>query len=802
MEQDYTEFRLNKFKPMIKYSLTAILLSTSLTVTAQVNNKSNLQGFKLRDVKLLPSVFKNAETVDLRYIMEMKPDRLLAPYLREAGLKPKAESYGNWENTGLDGHIGGHYLTALALMYASNGNKEALTRLNYMIDELKKCQDANGDGYVGGVPGSKTLWAAVKKGEVDAIKKKWVPFYNIHKTFAGLRDAYLYTGNQTAKTMFIKFGDWFANMSTTLSPQQIQQMLQIEHGGINETLADVYWLTGDKKYLTAAYAFSHEAIVKPLEAGEDKLTGLHANTQIPKIIGFKRIADLNNDKNYDKAAAYFWETVVKNRTVAIGGNSVGEHFNPVNNFSSMINSVEGPETCNTNNMLKLTTALFLSNPKVSYMDYYERALYNHILSSQHPINGGFVYFTPMRPGHYRVYSQPHEAMWCCVGTGIENHAKYGELIYAHDKNDLFVNLFIPSKLNWKQKGLTVTQQTTFPEEEKTKITINEVKAGGPFAINVRYPSWVKPGTFKVLVNGREFRTTAQPSTYVSIKRAWKKGDVIIIQLPMQTKTELLPDGSNYEAVVHGPIVLAAKIGENDLTRLRADDSRMGHVAPGKQYPLQEMPMFVSSTTNDASLIKSIEGQPLTYSVSGLVYPAKYNSLKLIPFYKLHDSRYVLYWQKETPQTIIPIQQKLAESEAAAAKLRAQTIDLVMAGEQQPESDHFIESDNSATGLNRAMHYRNAKGWFSYNLIDKNKEAVALRITYFGRDRNKNFSILINDKPLAKVSLDGTKGNDFYTVDYPITEDIVRSPNGTLKVKFLAADGSTTGDIYEVRLMRR
>jgi hypothetical protein len=213
-------------------------------------------------------------------------------------------------------------------------------------------------------------------------------------------------------------------------------------------------------------------------------------------------------------------------------------------------------------------------------------------------------------------------------------------------------------------------------------------------------------------------------------------------------------------------------------------------------------MFVSNTNDDASFIKPIPGQPLTYSAAGLVYPAKYNNLKLIPFYKLHDSRYVLYFEKETPQSVIPIQQKLAESEAAAAKLRAMTVDLVMAGEQQPESDHFIDSDNSSTGLNRGMHYRNAKGWFSYNLIDKNKEASALRVRYFGRDRNKQFSILINEKPLAKVALDGTKGNDFYTVDYPITEDILRASNGTLKVKFLATDGSTTGDIYEVRLMRK
>ncbi|MEO8886038.1 MAG: glycoside hydrolase family 127 protein [Mucilaginibacter sp.] len=785
----------------MKFKIIPALLILTLPAVAQVVPNTKLQGFRLQDVKLLPSIFKDAETTDLHYMMEMKPDRLLAPYLREAGLKPKAESYGNWENTGLDGHIGGHYLTALSLMYASNGNAEALRRLNYMISELKKCQDANGDGYVGGVPGSKQLWDEVRKGNFAGFKKKWVPFYNIHKTFAGLRDAYLYTGNETAKEMFIKMGDWFVNLSNSLNQQQIQELLQTEQGGINETLADVYALTSDKKYLTAAYAFSHQTVLLPLEEQQDKLTGLHANTQIPKIVGFERIAELNNDKSYKTAAEFFWETVVDHRTVAIGGNSVSEHFNPADNFSSMINSVEGPETCNTNNMLKLTKELFLADPKVKYMDFYERALYNHILSSQHPGNGGFVYFTPMRPGHYRVYSQPQEAMWCCVGTGIENHAKYGELIYAHDKNDLFVNLYIPSKLNWKQKGLILTQTTSFPEEEKTTITINDVKPG-TFAINVRYPSWVKQGAFEILINGKEFKTAEQQATYVSIKRQWKKGDKISIKLPMQTKMELLPDGSNYEAVVHGPIVMAAKVGNADMNNLMADGSRMGHVANGKIYPLQEMPMFVSNTTSDdASFIKPINGEPLTYTAAGLVYPAKYNNLQLIPFYKLHDSRYVIYWEKETPQTIVPIQQKLAESEAAAAKLAAMTLDKVATGEQQPESDHFMEIDNSTSGLNRGMHYRNAKGWFSYKMTDKTNEAAILRITYMGRDRNKKFSILLNNQTIAQVALDGTHGNDIYTVDYPIT-NIAKPADGIYTVKFAAADGSATGDIYEVRLMKK
>ena len=789
-------------KPLfIALTLSATVAEAQTGKTTAVKSTA-LQAFRLQDVKLLPSVFKDAETTDLHYIMAMKPDRLLAPYLREAGLKPKAESYGNWENTGLDGHIGGHYLTALALMYASNGNPEALTRLNYMINELKKCQDANGDGYVGGVPGSRALWADVKKGDLSSFKKKWVPFYNIHKTFAGLRDAYLYTGNQTAKTMFIKYGDWFVDLSKKLSADQIQNLLGTEHGGLNETLADVYALTSDKKYLDAAYAFSHQGILKPLENKEDKLNGLHANTQIPKIIGFERIAELNGDKEYKSAAEFFWETVVKNRTVAIGGNSVREHFNPANNFSTMINDIQGPETCNTNNMLKLTRALFLDNPQVAYMDFYERALYNHILSSQHPETGGFVYFTPMRPGHYRNYSQPQEAMWCCVGTGIENHAKYGELIYAHNNDNLYVNLFIPSKLSWKQKGLILTQQTAFPESEKTSFTINSITSKASFAINVRYPSWVKQGEFKVLVNGKVLTIPEQRSTYVAIKRVWKKGDVITIQLPMQTKMEKLPDGSNYEAVVHGPIVLAAKVNLPVNMPLLADDSRMGHEAKDKQYPLQEMPMFVSNTNDDASFIKPVAGKPLTYTAANLIYPAKYNNLQLIPFYKLHDSRYVIYWERETPQSIIPIQQKLAETETAKAKLAALTIDMVTPGEQQPEADHFIASENSNTGITRNVHFRNAKGFFSYKLNDKNKEAVALRVTYLGRDRDKKFAIQVNDKEIAQVTLDGSRGNDLYTVDYPIENDIVKAANGILTVKFTANSGSTTGDIYEVRLLRK
>jgi len=403
---------------------------------------AQMQSFKLQDVKLTDGMFKKAQDVDLKYILELNPDKLLAPYLIDAGLPLKANRYGNWESSGLDGHIGGHYLSALAMMYASTGNAELKTRLDYMVNELALCQAKNGNGYVGGIPNGKVFWERIHKGDIDGstfgLNNTWVPIYNIHKLFAGLRDAYEIADNQQAKQVLIGLGDWFIELIKPLSTEQIQHVLDTEHGGINETFADLYIITKDKKYLDAAERLSHLKILNPLLEKQDKLTGLHANTQIPKVIGFEKIATLTHNDDWEHASEYFWQNVTQTRSVAFGGNSVREHFNPTNNFKEMLESNQGPETCNSYNMLRLTMALFLNNNDVSYLDYYERTLYNHILSTQHPEKGGFVYFTPIRPNHYRVYSQPETSMWCCVGSGIENHTKYGELIYSHSENDVFV----------------------------------------------------------------------------------------------------------------------------------------------------------------------------------------------------------------------------------------------------------------------------------------------------------------------------------------------------------------------------
>ncbi len=774
-----------------------LFISTILYAQTQ----KQVEYFNLNDIRLLDSPFKNAQDTDLRYILVLNPDRLLAPFLRESGLKPKAESYTNWENTGLDGHIGGHYLSALSLMYASTGNEEIKRRLDYMIDELQRCQDANGNGYIGGVPGGNEIWDEIAAGNIRAAKfslnGKWVPLYNIHKTYAGLRDTWLYTGNEKAKVMLVKMTDWAIRLVSQLSDEQIQNMLSSEYGGLNETFADVAAITGDKKYLRLAHQFSHQIILEPLLRKEDKLTGLHANTQIPKVIGFKRIADLEENNDWSDAAKFFWETVVENRSVCIGGNSANEQFHSAHDFSKMINGIQGPETCNTYNMLRLSKMFYETSLDKRYIEYYERALYNHILSTQHPENGGLIYFTQMRPGHYRVYSQPETSMWCCVGSGIENHAKYGELIYAHTDNELYVNLFIPSRLNWKDNNIEVIQENRFPDEPKTTLTINPAKTID-FTLKLRYPDWVKSGELKVLINGKEQKVEKNTDGYVSFKRNWKKGDAVVIIMPMHIEAEQLPDGSNYYSFLYGPIVLAAKNGTEDMPGLYADDNRKGHEARGRRIPLKDMPILVSEPEKIVEKLIPVAGKPLTFFLTSL-YPAeKWNGMELIPFFRIHDSRYIIYWPQATEDHVIALQTEVENKEAEKLRLDAITIDEILCGLQQPESDHFIQFENSNTGYTDENHWRDADGWFSYQLQNKNKKAAYLYITYFGQGDNRKFDIFINDEKITPINLNREKEEKIVEAVYSIPENTANKE--IMTVRFVAQAESRTAKLIEVRLL--
>lgn len=778
-----------------------LLLALALVVTGA---GAATQPFPLSSVRLLDGPFLEAQSTDLRYLMALDADRLLAPFLREAGLPAKSPSYGNWESTGLDGHMGGHYVSALALMWASTGDAEVKRRLDYVIAELKRCQDALGNGYIGGIPDGAKAWGEVAKGDLKvdsfSVNGRWVPWYNVHKMFAGLRDAWVHAGNADARAMLVRMSDWALRLTTPLSDAQMQDMLRAEHGGMNEVLADVAEMTGDPRYLALARRFSHQAVLQPLAAGQDKLTGLHANTQIPKVIGFARIAQLTSEPDGRRAAEFFWRTVVDKRTVAIGGNSVKEHFHPDTDFKPMLNEVEGPETCNSYNMLKLTALLSQASPEQgAYTDYYERTLYNHILASQHPGEGGFVYFTPMRPQHYRVYSQVHEGMWCCVGSGIESHARHGEFIYAHDGDALYVNLFIASTLDWRERGIHLTQSTRFPDESRTRLTVHDA---GEFALKIRYPGWVAPGALKVKLNGRPVAVKARPGGHVELRRNWRAGDQVDVELPMRATLEPMPGLKNYVAVLHGPIVLAAKTPQpGEKLSFRADASRMGHIAQGAVCPQEAAPVFVSDRADFVRRFRPVPGQPLTFTAPGLIQGGKgAEQLQLIPFFRLHDSRYMLYWGHTTRAQQSLMRVELAQAEEARLALDAQTIDQVAPGEQQPESDHGFKGEGAESGIAPAGRWRHARQWFGYTLNDPQGQARLLRLTLASGDAGRRFDVVVNGRVVAELEL-AVEAQPTYARDIPLPPDLVAAAGGKLELRLVAKPGSIAGGLYGLRLLR-
>ena len=768
----------------------------AMGASAQIPAK--VEPFSVNDVKLTQSDFKHAEDMDIRYLLGIDPDRLLAPYLKEAGLTPKAQNYTNWENTGLDGHIGGHYLSALSYMYASTGNAEIKGRLDYFISELKRCADANGNGYISGVPDGKKKWKEISEGNIRAssfgLNDGWVPLYNIHKIFAGLRDAYLLTGNKEAKQMFINLTAWMYDLTKGLSDDQLQRMLDSEHGGLNETFADAAAISGDERFMQLAKRFSHKKVLDPLLRGEDRLTGMHANTQIPKVIGYKRIADIEGNDQWDKAAQFFWKTVVDNRSITIGGNSVREHFHPADDFSSMLTSEQGPETCNTYNMLRLTKMLYETSADTHYMDYYERALYNHILSTVNPIQGGFVYFTPMRSGHYRVYSQPQTSFWCCVGSGMENHARYGEMIYSHGGADnLYVNLFIPSELTW---GKTlITQTNRFPAEEATTITVNPKKPA-EFTIRVRIPEWTDASKMQPTVNGQPVEAKAEGG-YLAISRKWAKGDKLHVQLPMSLRAVSLPDKSDNYSFMYGPIVLASSLGKQEQLGLFADDSRGGHIAGGRQLPLQDMPVLVADKNNLMANITKVEGRPMTFRLTGSV-PEKYAEMTLVPFSSLHECRYMVYWPVVSQQDWQAKQEEIARAEAERQAIEQATADKVICGEQQPESDHFVKMERVRNGDFNGRHWRMAEkgGWFSYDMRTNSQAVKKLQVICSGNDRS-DASIQVNGKEVGIINPANVREPQTFTFDL----SDVKAKEGILVVKFSPKSKDVTPRFFEVRLMK-
>lgn len=793
----------------MKKQLMIALLSIAPALGVVAQDKLYKDEFPLGDITLLDGPLKHARDLNVQVLLKYDCDRMLAPYRKEAGLQPRKPSYPNWD--GLDGHVGGHYLSALAIN-AATGNEECRKRMEYMISELQLVLDANNQrpeawchNYIGGVPNSAKMWTAFSKGDFGPYFGTWAPFYNIHKMYAGLRDAWLYCGNEQAKNLFLKFCDWAVDITRDLNDEQMEKMLGNEHGGMNEVLADAYAITGEQKYLDCARRFSHRMLLVPLENGKDCLDNMHANTQIPKVIGYQRIAELAHDVQYHNASEYFWEIVTRQRSLALGGNSRREHFPTKENCIDYINDIDGPESCNTYNMLKLTEDLNRVKPNGMYGDFYETAMFNHILSAQHPQHGGYVYFTSARPRHYRNYSAPNEAMWCCVGTGMEDHGKYGQFVWTHDKgvkaedDALYVNLFVASELNWKDRKMVIRQQTAFPYAETSVVEV--AKGKGTFILKVRKPSWCENFTVK----GVGFDADSyEENGFVCMKRKWKKGDQVKISMPMHAYIKPMINVPQYVAIMYGPILLGMKTGTEDMRSLIADDSRFGQYAGGKKLALDEAPILLPKHLDDiAKNLKPVPGKPLHFKLA--THMENTIDGELQPFFKIHDSRYMMYWLALGENDYKAYMQKLADEEKARQALEARTVDKVNPGEQQPETDHRMETDDSNKGNTEGIFFRDAKDghYFSYLMQTKGETNLSLQLKFWGQDewRTSEFDIYVNDKLLCSVNNSHRwRTTQFKTVDYAIPSEFVKGKK-EIRVKFVAHKGKQVGQIYGVRLVK-
>jgi DUF1680 family protein len=624
-------------------NLTVRIAAADATAKKPSGAAPTLQPFPLTDVRLLNGPFLEAQNRNEAYLLKLEPDRLLHNFRINAGLQPKAPVYGGWESVQMwadiraHGHTLGHYLTAASLMYASTGHDVMKQRVDYMVGELKQCQRAGKTGLICAFPD--------QSAQIDNLVANrpavGVPWYTLHKIFAGLRDAYILCGSKPARDILVRLANWAADVTQGMTDDQFQRMLGTEHGGMNEVLADVYALTNDPKHLALAERFCHRVILIPLSEGRDPLNGLHSNTQIPKIIGFERLYQLTGKPEYHAAAEFFWKTVTGTRSFATGGHGDNEHFFPITDFARHLPSAKTMETCCSYNMLRLTRMLFAVDPAAAYADYYERTLSNAILGSQDPGTGMMTYFQSTRPGYLKLFCTPFDSFWCCTGTGIENHAKYGDSIYFHGNpggpqaDNLYVNLFIASTLNWKEKGFRLRQTTSFPETGRTRLEITGASRR-EVTLRIRHPAWAEKAS--ISINGVAAQPSDQPGAYISLKRTWKIGDTVEVDLPMTLRMEPLPGTTDTAAVVYGPIVLVGGLGHE--------------VKPGENWHVNErtigsvfnepieVPTFAGEIAGIPGRIKPV-GQPLTFRTEGIGRPG---DLTLIPYYKMTLQHYNMYWK--------------------------------------------------------------------------------------------------------------------------------------------------------------
>jgi len=766
---------------VLKGTASAALLMVARPASSSVPQPT--RAVPLDAVRLLPSPYLTAVTANLAYLHKLEPDRLLHQFRSQAGLTPKGPVYAGWESDTIGGHTLGHYLSAISLMHAQTGDPECKRRVAYIVDELTLCQSQSADGFVAGFtrrqgdaiePGRLVL-DEVRRGDIRPrsfdLNGSWVPLYSWHKLMAGLLEAHKHCGSTAALHVAERLGAYIGGVFDALDDAQIQKMLDCEHGGLNESFAELYGRTGNRRWLAQSETIYHRKVLEPLSRGEDCLANIHANTQIPKLIGLARLHELSGEARHIKAASFFWETVTRDYSYVIGGNADREYFQAPRSISRHITE-QTCESCNSYNMMKLTRYLYAHVPSARYFDYYERTHLNHILAQHHPQTGMFAYMVPLMSGSHREFSTPFDDFWCCVGTGMESHAKHGDSIYWTQGNDVIVNLYIPSALNLPRPRIGLRLETQYPFADEIALTITQSTGTKISGVSLRIPAWCeKPG---VSVNGRALRPQVADG-YLRLRRTWREGDVIRLNLPRELRIEPTPDDPNTVALMLGPLVLAGDLG------------------PATERWEGPAPVLVGADPS-RGIVPTAEGG--VYRTQGVARPA---DLTLRPFVFQHDNNTAVYFRRFTEAAWQQEQIKLQTEQARSRDLDARSADMVRLGDTSAEHEHSLESKFSYAVVYRGRTGRDARtGGFFECTVKTRPGPLTLQATYWGEERDRRFTILVDGVTLASEQLNGSGPSDFFERDYAIPDALTQGKS-TLRVRFEPEKGFSAGPAFGLRL---
>jgi DUF1680 family protein len=750
-------------------------------------------------VRLTGGPLKRAQQLDAEYLLQLEPDRMLA-FLRErAGLKPKAQGYGGWDGPGrqLTGHIAGHYLSAVSLMYAATGDKRFKDRADYIVAQLKEVQDAQGDGYIGalmdgkGVDGKKRF-EEIRQGVIESggfdLNGLWSPWYVEHKIFAGLRDAYRYTGNRLALEEEVKFAAWTASIVGNLTEEQDQKMLATEFGGMNEVLADLYADTGDARWLHLSDKFEQKAMIDPLAADDDVLGGKHGNTNIPKLYGsLVRYIYTGNDLD-QRAAEFFWDAVANHHSFATGGDGKNEYFGARDKMADMIDG-RTAETCNVYNMIKFSRTMFAVQPNVRYADFHERALFNHILASQDTIDGRVSYMVPVGRGVQHEYQDKFEDFTCCVGTGMESHALHAYGIYFEEGDKLWVSLYAPTAVNWRSHGEKLEMKTGFPIGENASLT---VVSGTPkeFTLELRRPGWAGEG-FSVKVNGKEVASVPKADSYVEITRTWKPGDTVSLVLPKRLHVEPLPDDANRLAVLWGPLVLAGDLGPEIKYHRHSDE---------QPQPLPDAPALVTNQSV-THWLKPVATEPGAFRT---VDAGLKTDITFKPFYEVSERRYAIYWDVFTPSEWKVKEAAYRAEQEKEKQLQAATVSFAQPGQMQSERDFNEQGEETRPLQEEGRYGRAAKKWFSFDMPVEAGHPQKLLVTFSNDSyRPATVEVLVDGQKVGEQNIEHKSPEQplqFKDVAYDLPVDLVKDKK-KITVRFQGQGESGVPGIFGIRIVR-